>query len=91
MLSAPSAIEVASDFWRGLPYTIHIGAEAEHSMSGDIPIVGADVITELVASDPMSAKVFASMAKLRGEQIAYTDATEGSFIKARKLPYKFPG
>ena len=50
-----------------------------------------DVISELIANDPLSAKVYASMAKLRGEQVAYTDATEGSFIAARKLPYRFPG
>ena len=42
------ASEVACDFWGEVPYTIHIEAEAEHSMSGDIPIIGADVITERV-------------------------------------------
>ena len=49
-----------------------------------------EVISELIAKDKFSAKVFKSMAKVRQEQIAYTDVTEGSFIHARKLKYKFP-
>lgn len=52
-------------------------------------ITGA-VIAELIAKDKLSAKVFKSMAKVRLEQIAYTDVTEASFIQARKLKYKFP-
>lgn len=49
-----------------------------------------EVISELIAKDKFSAKVFKSMAKVRQEQIAYTDVTEASFIHARKLKYKFP-
>jgi TRAP-type mannitol/chloroaromatic compound transport system substrate-binding protein len=52
--------------------------------------LSGEVISELIAADKLSAKVFKSMAKFRNEQIAYTDVTEASFIEARKLPYKFP-
>ena len=52
--------------------------------------ITGDVISELIAKDKLSAKVFKSMAKVRTEQIAYTDVTEASFIQARKLKYKFP-
>ena len=52
--------------------------------------ITGDVISELIAKDRLSAKVFNSMAKVRLEQIAYTDVTEASFIQARKLKYKFP-
>lgn len=53
--------------------------------------VTGEIISDLIGSDPLCKKVYESMSKLRGEQIAYTDATEGSFIQARKLPYKLPG
>ena len=52
--------------------------------------ISGDVIAELIAKDKLSAKVFKSMAKVRLEQIAYTDVTEASFIQARKLKYTFP-
>ena len=48
------------------------------------------LIAEQVASDPWSAKVFASMSKFRTDQIPYTDSTEGEVIRARKLPFSFP-
>lgn len=52
--------------------------------------ITGEVISELIAEDKLSAKVYKSMAKVRLEQIAYTDVTEASFIQARKLKYKFP-
>ena len=53
--------------------------------------VTGEVISELTAADKMTAKVFKSMASFRGEQMAYSSTTEGAFIHARNLPYKFPG
>jgi len=50
-----------------------------------------EVISELISSDALSAKVFKSMSKFRKEQIVYTNVTEASFIHARQLKYKFPG
>lgn len=52
--------------------------------------IAGEVISDLAAKDPMSKKVFASLAKFRNLQLAYSDATEGDFLKARGLPYEFP-
>ncbi|MGI9304263.1 MAG: ABC transporter substrate-binding protein, partial [Gammaproteobacteria bacterium] len=52
--------------------------------------IAGEVISDLAAKDPMSKKVFASLAKFRNLQLAYSDATEGDFLKARGLSYKFP-
>lgn len=49
-----------------------------------------EAISELIAKDKLCAKVYASMAKFRAQQIDYTDAAEASFIRARKLAYRFP-
>ena len=53
--------------------------------------VAGEVISELAAADKMSAKVLKSMASFRTEQVAYSNTTEGAFINARNLPFKFPG
>lgn len=49
-----------------------------------------EVISELVDTDPMSRKVFASLSKFRGQQTGYSDVTVGDFLRARNLPYQFP-
>ena len=49
-----------------------------------------EVITELVAKDPMSKKVFDNMNKFRAEQIAYSSTTEEDFFRARNQKYKWP-
>ena len=49
-----------------------------------------ELIADQVANDAWSAKLFASLSKFRSEQIDYTNTTEGAFIQARNLPYKFP-
>ncbi|MGI9385414.1 MAG: TRAP transporter substrate-binding protein [Methyloligellaceae bacterium] len=49
-----------------------------------------EVISELAAKDPMSKKVFASLGKFRKQQKDYSTTTEGDFIRARNLPFKYP-
>lgn len=49
-----------------------------------------EVISELVAADPMSKRVFDSMNKFRAEQIFYSATTEQDFFRARSLDYKWP-
>ncbi len=50
----------------------------------------AAVLAEIVARDPMSKKVFESMNKFRGQQIAYSDVAEADFLRARSLKYSWP-
>lgn len=52
--------------------------------------VAGEVIAELAAKDAMSKKVLDSMSKFRGEQKDYSSTTEGAFIRARNLPFKYP-
>lgn len=52
--------------------------------------VCGEVISELVAADPLSKKVFQSMNKFRSEQIAYSGTTEQDYFRARSLNYKWP-
>jgi TRAP-type mannitol/chloroaromatic compound transport system substrate-binding protein len=52
--------------------------------------VSGQIISELIAADKFSEKVFKSMIKFREHQMAYTSSSDGDFIKARALPYKFP-
>jgi TRAP-type mannitol/chloroaromatic compound transport system substrate-binding protein len=52
--------------------------------------VSGEVISEIIKTDPMSKKVFASMNKFRGEQKAYSSTTEFDFLRARGLDFKWP-
>jgi len=52
--------------------------------------VCGEVISEFVAADPLTKKVFESMNKFRTEQIAYSATTEQDFFRARSLKYKWP-
>jgi TRAP-type mannitol/chloroaromatic compound transport system substrate-binding protein len=49
-----------------------------------------NVIAEIIKGDAMSRKVFDSMNKMRGEQIAYSHTTEFDFLHARNLKYRWP-
>ena len=52
--------------------------------------VTGEVLTELAAKDKMSGKVLKSMLKFRSHQKQYTFISDGEFIRARNLPFKFP-
>lgn len=52
--------------------------------------VAGEVISEIIAADPMSKKVFESMNKIRGEQKIYSTTTELDFLQARNLDFKWP-
>lgn len=52
--------------------------------------VAGEVVSELAAADALSRKVFESMIKHRTAHVEWTNFTEGSYIRARNLPYKFP-
>ena len=52
--------------------------------------VTGEVLSELAAADKMSAKVLKSMLAFRSQQMKYTTISDGDFIRARNLPYKFP-
>lgn len=52
--------------------------------------VTGEVLSELAAADKMSAKVLKSMMAFRSQQMKYTTISDGDFIRARNLPYKFP-
>jgi TRAP-type mannitol/chloroaromatic compound transport system substrate-binding protein len=52
--------------------------------------VSGEVIAEIIKTDPMSRKVFASMNKFRGDQKTYSSTTEFDFLRARGLDFKWP-
>ena len=52
--------------------------------------VTGEIISELTAADATSAKVFKSMNDFRLSQMRYTTTSDGDFVRARNLPYKFP-
>jgi len=53
--------------------------------------ITGEVITDLVKADKMSAKAFASMSEFRKHQMVYTATSDMDFVRARALPFKFPG
>jgi TRAP-type mannitol/chloroaromatic compound transport system substrate-binding protein len=52
--------------------------------------VCGEVISELVAADPLTKKVFESMNAFRSDQIAYSGVAEQDYFRARSLSYKWP-
>ena len=56
-----------------------------------IGTICGEVISDLVQADKTSAKVFTSMAKFRESQMGYTATSDADFVRARALPFKFPG
>lgn len=49
-----------------------------------------EVIGDIIAKDKNSREVYASLMKARQLQMPYSKNTEGEFLRARSLPYKFP-
>ena len=48
------------------------------------------VLGELTASDPLSAEVFQSIVSFRKDVVDWSRSSEGAFLDARTLPFKFP-
>lgn len=53
--------------------------------------VCGEVIADLIKADKYSAKAYESMSKFRKSQMAYTASSDADFVRARALPFKFPG
>ena len=50
-----------------------------------------EVCESIASSDPMAKSLFDEIVKFRRIAITWANYSEGAFIKARSLPFKYPG
>jgi TRAP-type mannitol/chloroaromatic compound transport system substrate-binding protein len=50
-----------------------------------------EVLEKIAAEDPLSKSTFDEIVKFRRTAVTWANYSEGAFIKARSLPFKYPG